>query len=47
VVRGPAKWLATNLTNLAGMLSAPMEKSERNAHIHLKTSSWVTGFRLK
>ncbi len=35
VVRGPARWSVTNVTNLAGMLSAPVEQSERNAHIHL------------
>ena len=46
-VSGSARWSATNLMNLAGMLSGPVEQSERNDLIHLSTSPWETGFRLK
>ncbi|CAB4039943.1 Hypothetical predicted protein, partial [Paramuricea clavata] len=41
LVRGQARCSATNLTNLAGILSTPVEQSERNARIHLKTFSWT------
>ena len=46
-VSGSARWSATNLMNLAGMISRPVEQSERNDFIHLSTSPWGAGLRLK
>ena len=46
-VSGSARCSATNLVNLAGMISGPVEQSERNDLIHLSTSPWETALRLK
>ena len=46
-VSGSARWSVTNLTNLAGMTSGPVEQSEHNDLIHLRTCPWETGLRLK
>ena len=46
-VRGLAIISATNLTNMTGIPSGPVDASERNVFRVRKTSPWVTSLSLK